>query len=193
MGVIKPALPDLDLDDWAARPEAERVRLMCESWAMQGFGAPTIAYLFHLLKIALYIGIWVWFVSRTPTFDGLSNIDEWWHLPIAFQKAIVWTLLFEVPGLGGGSGPLTGRYVPPVVAFTHFLRPGTIRLAPWPDRVPLTAGHRRSVLDVALLHWRVVDAADGLLTEGRVVVADLLDHQPWPADGAIDPHPLERA
>jgi hypothetical protein len=30
------------------------------------------------------------------------------------------------------------------------------------------------------MHWRIVDAADGQLDEGRIVVADLLDHQPWP-------------
>jgi hypothetical protein len=45
---------------------------------------------------------------------------------------------------------LTARYIPPFVAFTHFLRPGTIRLAPWPDRVPLTGGDRRSIFDVLL-------------------------------------------
>ena len=38
------------------------------------------------------------------------------------------------------------------------------------------------------VHWRILDAADGLVEEGRVVVADLLDHQPWPDDGAIDVH-----
>ncbi|HYF47710.1 MAG TPA: DUF3556 domain-containing protein, partial [Acidimicrobiales bacterium] len=36
------------------------------------------------------------------------------------------------------------------------------------------------------LHWRIVDAADGLLEEGHIRVRDLLDHQPWPDEGAID-------
>lgn len=36
-------------------------------------------------------------------------------------------------------------------------------------------------------------SADGLQAEGRVVVVDLLEHQPWPEAGAIDPHPLEHA
>ena len=40
------------------------------------------------------------------------------------------------------------------------------------------------------MHWRVLDAADGLQAEGRVVVADLLAHQPWPEAGAIDLHPM---
>jgi hypothetical protein len=43
------------------------------------------------------------------------------------------------------------------------------------------------------MHWRVIDAADGMLAEGRVVVADLLGHQPWPDDGAIDLHRMEPA
>lgn len=176
MGVIKPALPDLDLDDWAARPESERVRLMCESWATQGFGAPAVAYAFYLFKIAVYITLWVYFVSRTPTFDGFSDIGDWWHLPIAFQKAIVWTMLFEVLGLGCGSGPLTGRYVPPVVAFTHFLRPGTIRLPAFPAHVPLTAGHRRSIVDVALYAALVGLCLRALLSSNSLLATEDL----WP-------------
>ena len=175
MGVVKPALPDLALDDWAARPEAERVRLMCESWAVQGFGAPAIAYLFYVAKVALYAWLWVVFVSRAPGIEGLGDIGDWWATPIAFEKAIVWTMLFEVLGLGCGSGPLTGRYVPPIVAFTHFLRPGTLRLPAFPDRVPLTTGHRRTVVDTLLyaalvgLCLRALLSADALLHEGLLV------------------------
>lgn len=36
------------------------------------------------------------------------------------------------------------------------------------------------------MHWRIVDAAEGQVAEGRIRVADLLDHQPVPAPGAID-------
>ncbi len=181
MGLIKPGLPDLDLDDWAARPEGERVRLMCESWAVQGFGAPAIAYAFYLFKIAVYIALWVLFVSRAPDVAGLSDIGDWWATPVAFEKAILWTMLFEVLGLGCGSGPLTGRYVPPVVAFTHFLRPGTIRLAPWPDRVPLTAGHRRTVLDVLLYAALVALCLRALLSSDSPLGSDDL----WPIVGVL--------
>jgi hypothetical protein len=174
MGVIKPALPDLDLDDWAARPEGERVRLMCESWATQGFGAPAVAYFFYVFKILVYVALWILFVSRSPEVGGLADIGDWWFTPVAFEKAIVWTMLFEVLGLGCGSGPLTGRYVPPIVGFTHFLRPGTLRLPAFPVRVPLTAGHKRSPVDVSLyaalvgLCLWVLLSTDALLPTGRL-------------------------
>jgi len=150
MGFLRPDLPDFDVDEWGARPERERVRMMCESWATQGFGAPLSAYLFYVVKIGLYIWLWVVFVARTPGIEGFSDVGDWWDQPVPFQKAIVWTMLFEVLGLGCGSGPLTGRYLPPVAAPTHWLRPGTTRLPPFPRHVPLTAGHRRSLVDVAL-------------------------------------------
>ena len=174
MGLIKPALPALDLEDWAARPEGERVRLMCESWAMQGFGAPAVAYAFYVFKILVYASLWVLFCSLSPDIAGLSDVGDWWFTPIAFEKAIVWTMLFEVLGLGCGSGPLTGRYVPPIVAPTHFLRPGTLRLPPWPNRVPLTAGHRRSPVDallyaglIGLCLWALF-ATEALIPTGRL-------------------------
>ena len=114
MGLIRPSLPDIDLRAWAAQPEPGRVRVMCRWWAVQGFGAPASAYLFYVLKIVLYVWLWTVFASRTPGIDGFANFGQWWADPVAFQKAIVWTLLFEVVGLGCGSGPLTGRYVPSV-------------------------------------------------------------------------------
>jgi Transmembrane protein of unknown function (DUF3556) len=175
VGVIKPDLPDLDLEAWAAQPEPQRVRAMCESWAMQGFGAPLVAYAFYVFKVLAYVAVWILLVSRAPGIAGLSDIADWWALPIAFQKAIVWTLLFEVLGLGCGSGPLTGRYVPPIVALTHFLRPGTIRLPPFPRQVPLTAGDRRGAVDVALYVALIALCLRALLsTEVLLDAGDLL-------------------
>jgi hypothetical protein len=149
LGLISPALPDFDLEDWGRRPYLGRVRLMCEAWAMQGFGAPGVAYLFYVLKLFLYAGGFLAFAVTTRGVGGFGDIGDWWSVPIVFQKAVLWTLLYESLGLGCGSGPLTGRYVPPVTAFVYFLRPGTIRLAPF-RWVPLTAGIQRTLVDVAL-------------------------------------------
>lgn len=175
MGLMKPDLPDFDIGEWDKEPEPTRVRRMCESWAVQGFGAPLGAYGFYVVKIALYVWLWVVFASRTPGIDGFSNIGDWWADPVVFQKAIVWTLLFEVLGLGCGSGPLTGRYVPPVVGVTHFGRPGTTRLPAFSGRVPFTAGHRRNVVDalgylaLVVLALRALLTPDTLLDTGHLL------------------------
>ena len=50
--------------------------------------------------------------------------------------------------------PLTFRFLPPIGGILYWLRPGTVRLPPWPDRVPLTRGTRRTVVDVAALRRR---------------------------------------
>ena len=176
MGLLRPDLPDFDMDDWAGRPEGERVAMMCRSWTTQGFGAPLGAYLFYVAKIALFVWLWVVFASRTPGIDGFSNIGDWWDRAIAFEKAMVWTLLFEVLGLGCGSGPLTGRYLPPIAAPTHWLRPGTTRLPAFPRLVPFTVGHRRTLVDVILYVALVAAALRALLSTGTTLDAAHL----WP-------------
>jgi hypothetical protein len=86
----------------------------------------------------------------TPGLGGVTQIGDWWTEPIFFQKAVVFSILFELLGLGCGSGPLTLRILPPIGGPLYWLRPGTVRLPPWPGRVPLTSGTARSVVDVAL-------------------------------------------
>lgn len=172
--LVSPSVPEFDLRDWARRPERERVRMMCESWALEGFGAPLAAYLLYVLKIVAYVWVWVLFVARDPQVAGWSDIGQWWATAAAFQKAIVWTMLFEVLGFGCGSGPLTARYLPPFVAFTHFLRPGTIRLAPWPDHVPLTGGDRRTPVDVLLYAGLLVAGVAALWSPDALTTSEIV-------------------
>ena len=159
------AAPRPPLEDptvWATRPYGERLRSMTATWATQGFGAPPVAYLFYVVKILLYIGGFLAVATLAPGLGGLGSIGDWWATPLAFGRAVLWTLLWEALGLGCGSGPLTGRYLPPVTAAGHWLRPGTVRLPPWPW-VPLTRGDRRSLLDVALFAAFVVLVVRALL------------------------------
>jgi len=150
MGLISPTLPDLDVDDWRALPRAERQRTLAQHWAVHGFGTPKGIYLLYALKIVLYVLGAAAFVTATPGIAGIEQWRDWWTEPVVFQKVIIWTLLFEVLGLGCGFGPLTLRFLPPIGAFLYWLRPGTIRLPAWPDRVPGTAGSTRTLLDVVL-------------------------------------------
>jgi hypothetical protein len=150
VGVLDPTLPPYDPLEWEKRPFPERAKMVCHSWAMQGYGSPAAIYVAYLLKIVLlYVGGWLLWCRFTPGLGELRNIAQWWLDPIAFQKAIVWSMAYEVLGLGCGSGPLTGRYVPPIGGFLHFLRPGTTKLPLW-SKLPLVGGHRRTLLDVLL-------------------------------------------
>ena len=69
-----------------------------------------------------------------------------WTEPIVFEKAVIWTMLWEVLGLGAGSLPLTLRFSPMIGGVLYWLRPGTTRLPPWPERVPGTRGTTRTVV-----------------------------------------------
>jgi hypothetical protein len=148
MGLMRPTPVPYDALEWVKKPFAERARMVCEAWALQGYGTPIAIYALHIIKIALYIGIWIVFCGFTPGL-GITNIADWWLSPIAFQKAILWNMVFEGLGLGCGFGPLTGHYFPPMGGVLYFLRPGTTKLATFP-RLPLLGGTRRTWFDVAL-------------------------------------------
>lgn len=158
MGLVRPTLPPYDPAEWRRFPFPERARQACAAWAVQGYGTPLAIYAAYALKVAFYIGMWVFFCGRSDALRG----ETWWLAPEAFQKAIVWSLLFEILGFGCGSGPLTGRYVPPVGGFLYFLRPGTTKLPLFPG-VPLIGGSRRTLLDVGLYASLVVAALRVLL------------------------------
>jgi hypothetical protein len=149
VGLLDPAPPPYKPLEWLKKPFAERGRMVCEAWAMQGYGTPPAAYALYAFKIGLYVAGWVAFCGTSPSLGGAPTIASWWLAPLAFQKAIVWSLLFEVVGLGCGSGPLTARYYPPFGGALYFLRPGTTKAPLFPG-LPLLGGRTRSVLDVLL-------------------------------------------
>jgi len=179
VSILRPTPPPYDPLAWARLPLPERARAVCEAWALQGYGAPLAVYVVYALKIALYVGGWVLWCKTSPGLGDLATIDRWWLEPLAFQKAILWSALFEGLGLGCGSGPLTGRYLPPVGGALYFLRPGTTKLPPWPG-LPVVGGDRRRVLDVAiyaavvvLLVVALASAAPSPRLLGAIVVAIL--------------------
>jgi hypothetical protein len=146
---MTPLVPEYDPLEWSQKPFAERARLACESYAVQGWGSPSSVYLFYAFKILLYVAGWWLFCSFSPGAGSLGSIDKWAFTPISFEKAVLWSMMFEGLGLGCGSGPLTARYVPPFTAFLHFLRPGTTK-RPLFGKLPLLGGYRRTWLDVLL-------------------------------------------
>ncbi|BBU23104.1 DUF3556 domain-containing protein [Mycobacterium xenopi] len=167
MGLISPELPDVDHDAWPALPRPTRLQIVTRHWVEHGFGTPYAVYLLYLIKIALYVTVAATVIAITPGLDGLGHIAQWWTQPIVYQKFVIFTLLFEVLGLGCGSGPLTGRFWPPIGGFLYWLRPNTIRLPPWPGKIPLTAGDSRTLVDVALYAVVLVSGVWALLSPGH--------------------------
>jgi len=147
--LLSPVPTPYDPLEWAAMPFPEKARLVCQAWAVQGYGSPAGVYAVYALKVLFYVAGWLFFCSFTPGMGNPTKLSSWWLLPTAFQKAILWSLLFESLGLGCGSGPLTGRYVPPVGGFLYFLRPGTTKLPLFP-RLLVLGGIRRTWVDVLL-------------------------------------------
>jgi len=167
MGFMSPELPDVDPDTWQARPRAVRLQIASRHWVEHGFGTPYAVYLLYLIKIGVYVAAPAAMISLTPGLGGLGRIGDWWTQPIVYQKFVIFTLLFEVLGFGCGSGPLTGRFMPPVGGFLYWLRPNTIRLPPWPGKVPLTGGDTRTVIDVALYAVVLIGGVWALLSPGQ--------------------------
>src|SRR3954453_12025583 len=151
MGFVQPEPPPFDLDEWRQRPFLERLKPIVQDWVVNGFGAPGLIYVLYVVKLIVFVvGAALVISATTSGLGGLGNVTDWWSEPIVFEKAVVWTMLWEILGLGSGSMALTARYNPPIGGVLYRLRPGTIRLAPWPDKAPLTGGTRREPADVAL-------------------------------------------
>jgi hypothetical protein len=181
MGLIKPLLPDVDMAQWRSRPHLQRIKPLAQHWVDHGFGTPYAIHLLYAVKIAGYAIGGVAVAAATPGIGSLGDFGSWWFELVVFLKLVIWTVLWEVLGLGCGSGPLTLRFLPPLGGFLYWLRPGTVRLAPWP-RIPLTAGTRRGPLDVALYLAVLASAVWLLLSPG-----DPAQIPPGNTVGLIDP------
>jgi hypothetical protein len=180
MGFFSPTPPPFDVEEWKRLPHLERIKPLAQDWALNGFGTPVAVYLLYVVKFVLYAGGGLLLISATREgLGGLGELSQWWTEPIVFQKAVIWTMLWEVLGLGAGSLPLTLRFSPMIGGLLYWLRPGTTRLPPWPERVPLTRGTRRTWVDVGL-YAGLIGTAFYLLAAGETAAAGT-------AGGRLDP------
>src|SRR3954453_5789372 len=160
MGFLAPAPPPVDVNDWKTKPHLERIKPLAQDWAVNGFGTPTAIYLLYVVKLVVFVaGAWLLIAATT------SGVE--WTAPIVFQKVVVWLVLWEIVGLGCGSMPLTFRFLPPIGSILYWLRPGTVRLPPWPDKVPLTRGTRRTIVDVLLYAGVLASGVYLLISNGE--------------------------
>jgi len=128
----------------------ERVRLICLTWASQVAPNPPIVMALYWAKyLFVYVGGWAVFVAFDAGYPGVMSPLSWAFTATAFQKAIAWSILYELLGLGCSWGPMNARFKPMIGGFRYFLRPGTTKLPLFPG-VPLIGAYRRSWLDAAV-------------------------------------------
>ncbi|GAA5160123.1 DUF3556 domain-containing protein [Pseudonocardia eucalypti] len=185
MGFINADLPDVDLATWKDRPHLERMRILALHWIDAGAGTPKIIHLMYAVKILFYIAGGLFFASLTAGIGSMFDVASWWTQPIAYQKILVWTILYEVLGLGASCGPLAFRFKPWVGGVTYWLRPGTIKLPPWADKNPVAGGSRRTWFDVLVYGAMLVSALVLLVSDGVPHAG-----QPEGSLGLLDPRLL---
>lgn len=173
MPLIRAVLPDIDPVVHAELPLRERIRIAASFWADNGFGTPRYVHMIYILKVTVWYALGgLLIISATSDLGGLGNLDQWWTEPVVYQKAIAWTLLMEVVGFGGAWGPLCGHFKPFTGGARYWLRPGTVRVAPW-RWIPGTAGDSRTLLDIALYAALLVSLATAVVWQGDRVPAAL--------------------
>ena len=173
MGFLKPDMPVVDFAEWSKGTRSEKIRPMAQHWAEVGFGTPVVMHLFYVVKILLYVlAAWL-IVLSTDGIDGFTNVGGWYDEPIVYEKVALFTMLFEVVGLGCGFGPLNNRFFPPMGSLLYWLRPGTIRLPPWPRWVPMTKGDTRTPFDAALYATLLPLLVAALFTDGTGPMPEL--------------------
>jgi Transmembrane protein of unknown function (DUF3556) len=169
MGFLKQDTPQINFEEWSKGTRAEKIIPMARHWAEVGFGTPVALHLFYVIKVGLYI-LAAWLICLTTKglggLAGFTNVAHWYAEPIVFEKVVLYTMLFEVVGLGCGFGPLNNRFFPPMGSILYWLRPGTIRLPPWPDRIPLTKGDERTPIDALLYGALLAIIAVAIFSDG---------------------------
>jgi hypothetical protein len=158
--------PPVDPPTFIEQPYLERIKTLSRHWALYGFGFPKITqciYIFKLLFFYVLGGILVGTLT-----SGLNPLhpSAWFDQPIFYEKAVLWTVLLECLGLAGSWGPLAGHIQPMTAGFRYYGRVRTIRMAPWPSKVPLTGGDERTPADVALYTLLIASLAVCLALPG---------------------------
>jgi hypothetical protein len=150
MGFLTGDVPPVDPQTFTQRPYRERLKTLSQQWVDYGFGSPKAIALMYLLKLVVFFALGGILVGTLTSHLNPLHPGQWFDQPIFYEKAILWTVLLECLGIAGSWGPLAGHMWPFTGGWHYYARRRTIRMPPWPGKVPLTDGDERTTLDVAL-------------------------------------------
>ena len=83
--LISPQALPFEYEAWKQEPFHTRVKMLCHAWAIQGYGAPVSVYIFYILKIAFYIGMWIFFCTFSRRYGGRRNRRYWSGITSIFE------------------------------------------------------------------------------------------------------------
>ncbi len=150
MGYRTAELPPVDLDEFARTPFFERMKLLQLHWVEHGFGTPKQTGMFYAWKIFFYALFGLIVAGAFTAGLEFNDIGGWWDEPILYQKLMIWTILLEVMGLAATCGPLAFHFDPPIGGILYWWQNDTLRVPPYPNHVPFTAGARRTPWDTGI-------------------------------------------
>src|SRR5205809_5139500 len=103
MGFLAPRPPPFEMSEWEQLPHAQRMKPIARDWALNGFGTPYVVYLLYVVKLVIFVGGAILLVSTTQGVGGFSHVGDWWYYPVVYEKFAIYTLVWEILGLGCGS------------------------------------------------------------------------------------------
>jgi len=164
-------LPPVDPAEFESIPTLERMKLLQQHWVDFGFGAPKIMHTLYLIKgLFFFVGGWLLIGITTPGLP-LTDLGAWWGELIVLQKAMLWVVLWSATGFNESWGPLAFKFEPMTAGYRYWVRTGTLRLPPWPDKVPGTKGDNRRPIDVMLYIAMLLVLLLGLVSPGEQTAA----------------------
>ena len=150
MGYRTAELPPVDLDEFPKIPFLPRMRILQLHWVEAGFGTPKQTAMFYVWKIFFYALFGLIVAGAFTAGLEFNDIGGWWDEPILYQKLMIWTVLMEILGLAATCGPMAFHFDPPIGQSLYWWQNDTIRIPPYPNRVPFTKGNRRTPWDTGL-------------------------------------------
>ena len=172
MGFIRPGPERVPVDEFLRMPLQQRLQVLTTDWVTTGFNTPRMLNVVYVLKmLGLYFAVGLAITAGTTEHVHFTDPATWFDNIVVYQKLAIWLMFLEVVGLGGAFGPLCGHFAPMLGNIRFWLRPGTLRMAPWGERVPLTGGDQRTWGDVVLFLAVLGSLLLPLLTSAQEVSA----------------------
>jgi Transmembrane protein of unknown function (DUF3556) len=150
MGFMTGSFPPVDPATFMDTPYRDRIKTLAQHWAENGFGSPKVIMVMYVIKLVFFYAVSGVLVGTLTSHLNPLDPSAWFFAPIFYEKAVLWTVLLECLGFAGSWGPLAGHFKPMSGGVHYYARRGTIRLAPWPGKVPFTNGDERTTVDVLL-------------------------------------------